>query len=46
VLLFALEIVCGDEDGEVGISDLERLDLLVEPLLDVLPDGVRGCWRG
>lgn len=42
VLLFPLQIVRADEDGEVCVADLQGLDLAVEPGLDGLPDGV-GC---
>lgn len=41
VLLFPLQVVCADEDGEVCVADLQGLDLAVEPSLDRLPDGVR-----
>jgi len=42
VLLLALQVVCADEDREVCIADFECLDLVVEPSLDGLPDGIRG----
>lgn len=42
VLLLPLEVVRTDEDGEVGVADLQGLDLAVEPSLDRLPDGVGG----
>ena len=42
VLLLPLEVVCADEDGEVGVADLQGLDLAVEPSFDRLPDGVGG----
>jgi hypothetical protein len=40
VLLLTLQVVCADEDGEVGVSDLQRLDLVVEPSLDGFPDSI------
>jgi hypothetical protein len=42
VILLSLQVVGADEDGEVGVADFERLDLGIEPRLDVFPNGVAG----
>jgi hypothetical protein len=45
MLLLSFEVVCADEDGEVCVADFERLDLVIEPGFDRLPDGVRGGFE-
>jgi hypothetical protein len=40
VLLLSLQVVCADENGEVGIANFERLDLVVKPEFNELPDRV------
>lgn len=45
MLLFSLKVVCADEDRKVGVADFERLDLVVEPGLDRLPNGVGGGFE-
>jgi hypothetical protein len=42
MILLSLQIVGADEDREVGVADFERLNLGIEPRLDVLPYGVAG----
>jgi hypothetical protein len=42
VLLLSLQVVCADEDREVGVANFERLDFVVEPKFDEFPDRVRG----
>ena len=40
VVLLALQHILGNEQGERTVLDSHLLDLLVEPVLDLLPDEV------
>ena len=45
VILLALQHILGNEQGERAVLDTHLLDLLVEPVLNLLPDEVRSGLR-
>lgn len=45
VVLLTLQHILGNEQGERAVLDAHLLDLLVEPVLNFLPDEVRSGLR-
>lgn len=41
MVLLTLQHLCGDEHWEVAVLHTDRFDVIVEPALDLFPDGIR-----